>query len=431
MPQVSIVVEETSDYWATWQHVFQGPNQTWLAFDVRQIIGNFFIGLQGQTANSWDTQIPPNSNIVSATMEFTPFATVPLTGFSATMNTPDRFGSDVQQQDPLQLPFDPFEGWRRDAWSNQEIAVVSTTFTFMAQPIGFDVGNRNWALRLLTVPGGTLSQNDLLAQRITPVPGNTTVLFISYQMRRFGNPIGDIIIHIQGVTFDRGVNIPDGVDILNGTSIPIAASTLSDTGLSGVVFFFTTNPVLVAGTDYFLVVEVEYAADLTNFIAVGHLNEFLSDGQLYHFGQGLGHDWQNYPGNVDLDFAISNELIVPFASADVDWPIEEVVIGVTETSPDISQLIQDQVSHANYTQDAGIIINLSRTSDPAQNRIMRSNLQVPGPGPILRITYGDPIVGADDETHDRFNNLTDQIHREDEELLMIGQGLVEICNRLH
>ena len=139
--------------------------------------------------------------------------------------------------DPIQLPFDPFEGWRRDFWSNQEIAVVSTTFTFIAQPIGFDVGNRSWAMRLLTVPGGTLPQRDLMGQRITPVAGNTTVLFISYQMQRFGDPDGDIICHIQGVTIDRGVNIPDGVDITDGTSTPIDASTLSTTGLSGVVFF--------------------------------------------------------------------------------------------------------------------------------------------------------------------------------------------------
>ena len=430
MPEVSIVVEEDLDYWATWSHPFQGPNQTWLAFDLRQIIGNFFIGLQGQTANSWDAQIPPNSNIVSATMEFTPFATVALPDFNAVMNTPDRFGTDVQGQDPLQLPFDAFEGWRRDTWSNQEIAVVSTTFTFIAQPIGFDVGNREWAMRFLTVPAATLPQNDLMGQRITAGAGNTTVSFISYQMRRVGTPTGDVICHIQGVTFDRGVNIPDGVDITNGTSIPIAASTLSDTALSGVIFRFTTDPVLVTGVDYFLVIEVEYADSFLDFIAIGHLNEFLSDGQLYHFGQGLGHDWQNFPGNVDLFFNLANPG-GPFGSADIDWLIEEVVIGVTETSPDISQLIQDQVSHANYTQDAGIIIALTRSTPTVQNRIMRSNAQIPGPGPILRITYGDPIAGGKVRTHDKFNDVTDQIYRDDEEIIMIGRGAVEICNRFH
>ena len=432
MPEVSIVVEETSDYWATWSHVFQGPNVTWLGFDVRQIIGNFFIGLQATSINSWDTQIPPNSNIVSATMEFTPFATVALPAFDATMNTPNRFGSGAQAQDPFLTPFQPFEGWRQDFWSNQEIAVVSTTFTFIAQPIGFDVGNREWAMRFLTVPAATLPQNDLMGQRITAGAGNTTVSFISYQMRRVGTPTGDVICHIQGVTFDRGVNIPDGVDITNGTSIPIAVSTISTTGLSGVIFRFTTNPVLVTGVDYFLVIEVEYTADLTNYITIGHLNEFLSDGQLYHFGQGLGHDFQNFPGNIDLQFAGGNGPPNPPVSTNVAWPIDEVVIGVTETSPDISQLIQDQVSHPNYTQAAGIMINLGTVSDPTQNRIMRSNLQIPGPGPILRITYGDPLVEG--ETFDWVDGkrvLRDQIHREDEDLIMIGRGLVEICNRLH
>jgi len=172
-------------------------------------------------------------------------------------------------------------------------------------------------MRLLTVPGGTIPQNDLLGQRITAGAGNTTVSFISYQMQRTGNPIGDITCHIQGVTFDRGVNIPDGVDITNGTSIPVAASTLSDTSLSGVIFRFTTDPVLTTGVDYFLVIEVEYPDSFFDFIAIGHLNEFLSDGQLYHYGQGLGHDWQNYPGNIDLFFNLANPG-GPFDSADID-----------------------------------------------------------------------------------------------------------------
>jgi hypothetical protein len=434
MPEVIIAVEEADNYWSTWQHVFQGPNQTWLNNSQRMTIGNFFIGLQAQTANSWDAQIPPNSSITAATMEYTPFNTNlnPLP-FSATMNTPDRFGADAQAQDPLHLPFDPFEGWRRDAWSNQEIAVVSTTFTFMAQPIGFDVGNREWALRFATVPGATLPQSDQLAQRITPVAGNTEVLFISYQMRRFNNPIGDITCHIQGVTVDRGVNIPDGVDITNGTSIPIAASTLVlvPLPLSGIIFRFTTNPVLVAGQDYFLVITVEYAADFTNFISIGHLNEFLSNGQLYHFGEGLGHDFQNYPGNVDLDFAISNDLVTPFASADVLWPIDTQVLGVTETSPDITDLIQDQVSAPGYSIDSGIIINLSRVSDVNQQRLISSNAHPTLDGAILRVTYGDPIPEGEGKADSyRFHDkVTDQIYREDEDLIMIGQGAVELFNR--
>jgi hypothetical protein len=434
MPEVIIAVEEPDNYWSTWQHVFQGPNQTWLNNNQRMTVGNFFIGLQAQTANSWDAQIPPNSSITAATMEYTPFNTNlnPLP-FSVTMNTPDRFGLDVQAQDPLHLPFTPFEGWRRDNWSNQEIAVVSTTFTFIAQPIGFDVGNREWAVRFATVPAATLAQSDQLAQRITPVVGNTTVSFISYQMRRFGNPTGNITCHIQGVTIDRGVNIPDGVDITNGTSIPIAASTLVQNpgALSGVIFRFTTNPTLVAGQDYFLVITVEYAADFANFITIGHLNQFLTDGQLFHYGEGLGHDFQNFPGNIDLDFAISNEIIYPFASADVDWPIDTQTVGVTETSPDITDLIQDQVSASGYTIDSGIIINLSRVSDTNQQRFISANAHATQPGAILRVTYGDPIPEGEGKADSyRFHDkLDDQIYREDEDLIMIGQGAVELFNR--
>lgn len=40
-------------------------------------------------------------------------------------------------------------------------------------------------------------------------------------------------------------------------------------------------------------------------------------------------------------------------------------------------------------------------------------------------------VDGETETHDRFNTQRGQILREDEELVMIGHGLVQLCNRLH
>jgi hypothetical protein len=376
--------QEVQDYWATWTHVFQGSNISFSAFELRQIQGNFFIGLQGQTNNMFNTQIPPGSLIESATMDVTAFATSGAGTHTAKMNAPKR-SAGSQILDPFQLPFEPFEGWRRDMWSNQEIAVVSTTFTFIAQPIGFAVGNTFWQMRLIAVAGSSIANRDKMGQKITAGSANTTVSFISYQMQRFGNPSGDIVCRIQGVTTDRGVTIPDGIDV--DVSTPVAASSLSNTGLSGVIFFFPSNPTLVFGTDYFLVIEVEYATSLVDFITIGHLNQFLQDGQLYHFGEGLGNDWQNAPGDVDANQWYNDT--GNFVTSDIEWDMPPFTAGVTYSSPDIAALVQAQINDTGYTADAGIIIGMSRvTTDPLLNRIWRSNLFAGNAdGPVLNITH--------------------------------------------
>ncbi len=378
--------QEANDYWATWTHVFQGSNISFSAFDLRQIQGNFFIGLQGQTVNMFNTQIPAGATIDSATMDVIAFANSGAGIHTSTINAPQR-SSGSQLLDPFQTPFAPFEGWRRDQWSNQEIAVVSTTFTFIAQPIGFAVGNTFWQMRLLAVAGSSIANRDLMGQKITAGSANTTVNFISYQMQRFGNPAGNIICHIQGITTDRGVTIPDGIDIAGGTSTPVLASTLSNTGLSGVIFFFPANPTLVFGQDYFLVIEVEYATSVVDFITIGHLNQFLQDGQLYHFGEGLGNDWQNAPGDVDANQW--HTLGEPSVAADTDWDMPQFFTGVTYSTPDITALVQAQINDPGYTADAGIIVAVARTqTDPLLNRIWRSNLFAGNvDGPVLNIGY--------------------------------------------
>jgi hypothetical protein len=265
--------------------------------------------------------------------------------------------------------------------------VVSTTFTFIAQPIGFAVGNAFWEMNAFTVLGGTGANRENMGQKITAGSANTTVSFISYQMQQIGSPTGDIICHIQGVTTDRGVTIPDGVDITDGTSTPVAASTLSTTGLSGVIFFFPGNPTLVFGDDYFLVIEVEYATNAFNNIRIGHLNEFLSDGQLYHFGEGLGNDWQNGPGSIDANqwHTVGSPRVAP----DTDWDMPQFFTGVTYPTPDITALVQAQIQDPGYTADAGIIIGVDRVqTDPLLSRIWRSNFFAGlVDGPVLNISY--------------------------------------------
>jgi len=425
-PPIVGVFEEGADYWATWSHVFQSSNTTWLAFDQRQVMGNFFNGLQGQTANSWNTQIPPGSKVLSATMEFTP--TLNRSGsFDATMNTPDRaggLGGGAYILDPVQAPFEINRQWRRDYWSNTTLGVLSTGFTALGGAATAPA-NAQWILNQLVPLGGTIGQHNKFGQRLT-IRNNPPfeLSFAVFEGFRTGNPAGDLRLRVQGVTFDRGVSIPDGIDLTVST---IAASSVPlGPAVGSIAFFFDPGVFVVPGQDYFFILECDYVPITNNWITVRTQNQFLTNGQLYHWGDGLGHDWQNYPGDVDVNLALCS---APFGSDDVIWSIDAHTAGVTEVSPDITQLIQDQIDAPGYTIDSGIVINLTRFNPTSANRIMASNSNATYPGPILRVTYTHKDVAPGSRTHDRFNDVRDQIYREDEDLIMIGQGAVDLFNR--
>lgn len=423
VPPVVGVYEEALDYWATWSHVFQNPNLIWLPFDTREIVGNFFLGLQAQTANAWDTQIPPGSKVLSATMEFTPDPSNANPAFTAIMNTNQR-GLGGYAHDPVQKPFEPFLQWRRDAWSNQSLAILSTTFTAIAGPATAPA-NQQWILKQFTSLGATVATHDKFGQRVTVRPGtNQEVSFIAYEGFRTGNPVGDIRCRIQGFITDRGVTIPDGIDL--GVSTILASSVPLGPAVGSLAFFFAAGIFLTVGQDYFIILESDYPQSQTDHIVIRHQNQFLTDGQLYHYGEGLGADWQNYPGIVDLQLALASGN----GTTDVIWPINSVVVNVTEVSPDITDLVQFQIDQANYTIDSGIMINLSQADPADQSRRFRSNTNLGGAGPILRVTYTHGDVGEGKADSYRFHDkVTDQIYREDEDLIMIGQGAVELFNR--
>ena len=382
MAQIVASYEEVNNTSGTWSHVFQGGNTGWLGFDQRQILGNFFLGLQGQTQNIWNTQIPPGSTIVSATMEYLPFNNNANPSYTTTMNTPDRV-QQTYRQDPMQSPFEVFRGYRPDMWSNASVACLSTTFTAI---FGTEaVINSSWIMRQIDAPGSSISHRDHLAQRITTRTGNMDIASLLWELRRTGNPTGNLTVRIQGVTTDRGVEIPDGVDF--AVSNPIAASSIGTT-VGFAAFTFPGTVTLDPLTDYFILIEPEYTANNADYISVHHQNTFLTTGRLLHFGDGLGMDWQNYPGVVDLNQSFQ---LLPMAGQDVIWPINAHTFGNTEVSPDITALVQAQVDASNYTIDSGIIISLSRGLPTAQSRIMSANSHATQAGPILRITYDEPV----------------------------------------
>jgi hypothetical protein len=272
------------------------------------------------------------------------------------------------------------------------VAILNTGFQIIANPLGVGVGNASWILRQLVVAGATEPVRDKMGQKITILANANLVLNLGlYQLKRTGNPTGDITVRIQGVTTDHGVEIPDGIDV--AVSTPRPASVVSTVSLLGVFFTFPTQPTLVAGQDYFMVIEVEYTANGTDYIEAGHFNAFLQDGQLFHFGEGVGNDWQNAPGTVEA--WEWNNTPANNVAADILWPMPQFFANVTYTSPDISALVQAQVDDPGYEPDAGIIINISRTTtDTSRNRIWSSNFHATNPGPVLRVTYGNRRIGT-------------------------------------
>jgi len=423
-PPIVGVYEEGSDYFATWSHVFQSSNTTWLPFDQRQIIGNFFNGLQAQTTNNWNTQIPPFSKVLSATMEFTP--NVSRAGlFTCQMNTPDR-AAGAYKQDPVQSPFEITRQWRNDVWTNTTLGVLSTGFTALGGAATAPA-NSQWILNQLVPLGGTIGQHNKFGQRLT-IRNNPPfeLSFAVFEGFRTGNPAGDLRLRVQGVTLDRGVSIPDGIDLTVST---IAASSVPlGPAVGSIAFFFDPGNFVVPGQDYFFILECEYVPITNNWITVRTQNQFLTDGQLYHWGDGLGQDWQNFPGDADLMLGL---VLAPYGSTDVPWAMDDNTVGVTEVSPDITQLVQDQIDAVNYTIDSGITISLSRAVPSSASRHMASNSNATWPGPILRVTYelGAPGEGKADSYRFHDNEVRDQIYREDEDLIMIGQGAVDLFNR--
>lgn len=381
-PPITIEVSELTNRSSTWSHVFQGKNTTWPDSVGQDTLGNFFLGLQGQVQAHFNTQIPPGVTILSAEFEATPNVTNLSDPFDTLINAPAR-GLETQQQDAIQTPFEPWTGYRQDLWSNAQVGALSTTFTAV---FGTSVTtNANWTLRPDVAPGATLPMRDRLAQRITTRTGNMEIATLLWDLSRLGVPPGDIRVSIQGVTNDRGVDIPDGIDQGAGPSDGLLASTVPLVQTVQGFSWSGANPVLVPLTDYFILLEVDYPASATDNILSWHQNAFAiaGGGQLRHYGEGLGMDWQNFPGTVDLNQVYQGSLVAP----DTLWPIGGSTAGVPEISPDISALVQAQIDQDNYTIESGIAVALSRILPTAANRRFRSNANVANTPYVLRITY--------------------------------------------
>lgn len=374
----AIDVRTVTGFNETWSHVFQGANTTWLsAFNQSIRIGNFFNGLQGMAQLMFDAQIPPGSIIDTATVELEANNTK-AGALTVPLKTIDR---DTYYSEPLIQPFVPFNGYRRDYWSNAAMGALSTTFTAIAGS-ATSPSNASWIMKQI----GTWREK---MWQLTPTrTGNMEISFCIWEMHRTGNPLGSCRMRIQGVQLDKyGQKQPDGIDV--GVSDDVLCSSIAlGPAADTVAFFFTTDPTtLVAETEYFWCIEVDYTADNANHVSTHHDNRFFNNGQLYHEGSGRGFDWQNYPGTVDLSLGAAAQATV--LAGPINWAMPNFVANTRYTSPDITALVQAQVNAPWYTQDAGILICFPAPNSGAIWRIWKSPFFGAADQSRLQATYHD------------------------------------------
>ena len=99
---------------------------------------------------------------------------------------------------------------------------------------------------------------------------SSTVVKVKLWLKKYGTPAGTDTITLEIQTDASGV--PSGTVVSNGTATAVDISdtaTLVTTGYSWVTFTFATNPTLVAGTQYHLVLTGAYTISDTNYISWG------------------------------------------------------------------------------------------------------------------------------------------------------------------
>lgn len=364
-----------------WGHVFQGANTAWLAvFEPRIRLGAFFMTLQASNSQFFDAQIPRGAEILSATMRVQAYQNSGTGALTTPINSPER---NTYYTQPLLRPFEPFRGWRRDFWSDQDIDLIDNTAGTIIQTSG-GINNASWIVRQITAPGGTIANRQRMGQRfVMPVVGNSTVGSVVYQMRSQGSPIGSGRVHIMGAVSELGEMVPD--ENILATSDDVLLSTIIVITQPHTFTFSGANQItLTAGETYFLVFDCDYVANNIDSVHIRHQNAFFNSGDLYHYGDGVGGDWQNFPG--DVDFTIGTQAIFDAqVGSAVNWAVPQFFTNQFYTTPDISSVVQNQVNSSWYEPDAGIIVSCGQPNSGTINRLWRS---AASPNmPRLTVTY--------------------------------------------
>ena len=373
-----------------WTHVFGNQNASWI-FDQRQISGNFFLGLQGQTSNVFAAGIPRGAVIESAFMRVWAYSNSSADPYVTYLNSPIRNDGSLLRR-PLVNPTLPFTGWRTDQWSNANMSTLNTTLSLQQQTSG-GTSNLAWTMRQLDAMGtGAFSSTwrDRMAQYLLPT-STYSIGAITVEFAKNGAPAGNVRLQIMGAVLDGGLLVPDET-VLATSDVRTLASIPA--GPSSQLFNFTgaDQISLVNGTSYFIVIVPDtYAADNVNNLVVRYQNTFLSNGGLRHYGTDRDSRWQHYPGAADADAAFIGARPAGQIGPDIAWNIPTFVIASQYDTPDISPIVQAQVNAEEYVgSDEAIIVTTAGNSGNF-SRIWRSaNFVNTNFVPELHVTWRPP-----------------------------------------
>ncbi len=381
----TVVADVANGQWGRWCHPFQGANTRWLSiFEQRIISGNFFLGLQANTFQAFQgMNIPKGAIIESAVMRVTAFQNN-FSAYTTQLNTIDR-GANIRNL-PHIRPGETFQGWRPDQWTNADMVIRNILAGTIDAPAG-GAANISWILRQLPPTGSPTTgsaHRDRLGQRFTVGAGSVsdrTLASVLVRLRRSAvAPAGVFRLEVMGVDAD---GLPD--ETVLATSDTVAMSTLSTLANGAVVTvnFTGAEQIVLDPGDYYMVINPDqYDANNANWMALRGYNAFLTTGRLQHYGLGIGTDWQNFPGEVE----VSQSIVVAKLSTDIPWAVPSFVTGLNYNTPDISQLIQDQVNDPDYGSDRSLIVTTSGNTGSI-NRIWRSNGHPSNTPPRLTVTW--------------------------------------------
>ena len=174
-----------------------------------------------------------------------------------------------------------FEYYNGSTWQTADTRSAITWSSQQAQTfdVAADFTSSRWRISITAVQQPSTSAivpememmelnattKDRLAQSFQ-IGSASPVSRVRLWLNKVGAPTGNLTLSIQ--TNGNGGSQPSGTAVTNGTSTPVAISTLG-TSYGWVDFTFSTPPNLSAGTTYWLVLDASAAGTSTNYVQWG------------------------------------------------------------------------------------------------------------------------------------------------------------------
>jgi hypothetical protein len=365
-------------------HVFQGRQSAWKSTTV--LFGNFFLGLQGYGAwNFTGHGIPKGADILAATMTLTANTTSGPLSAPGQLQSSAR-GSDNRWDGPLDGSR-VVTGWNSQAWADFDTRVRDTSPADVIDTHGAAASGLQWGQKWVDASIPSFAPNvryQRIAQRLQ-APSNFTLGSVVLKLGRLGTPTGNLFVDILANV--PATNQPDDSTVLATSDAVLASSIAAVAGDVTFTFSGGDQIALTSGTVFHAVLRNEYAPSSTDFVFWNWSSQFFGGpytlGEGWIYGDGVGCDDNNFPGNADVSVFRSGPRDT---NLDVPWTIPAFVAGLTYTTPDISGIVQDQVSSPLYADGGAIGVDLITLAAP-NNRRVRAFSHPLGGSAVLDVTW--------------------------------------------